>query len=281
MLGFLKFVMICFTIWMMSIPTNGNIIIPIVFGGYLCVIFLRDSISLYQEMYYNHRYVETNKTYDSNWGWNDDYYSYNTPADHVRTVNTYTTLGPTTYHRRNRSVFSYTDTTAQDIFKEFSKPQNIQSCELVSEPKSRIPWRKTKVKVIKVPKHEETPTTVTEVKTSKAEYIMMENNSTLSDTKISIYEAIISVLNKEQITPTERYYLLQVIPYVDIYQGTVIIYIDKPLIETQKIKEEWINKVEIEKAVKEKLGTSIVEITFADITTPSLLNFYFKEYVKA
>ena len=74
---------------------------------------------------------------------------------------------------------------------------------------------------------------------------------------------------------------MQAIPNVDIYQGTVIVYIDKPLLKTQNIKEEWINKGSIENSIKTKLGTSLVEVTFADVHTPSLLNYYFIEHAKA
>lgn len=283
MLGFCKFILLCITCWLVSIPTQNGLTIPIIFGGYIFLTGLRDGYGLWKEMANNHRYVITKNPHRGSidtWGY--DYYDYNTPSTHTLvTSNIPTSTEYTPSKRKKRSVFSYGENTAQDIFKELSKTNNVQSCELVSEPKTIIPWRRTKTKYVEVPRKTTVEEETTQPKPVSKEYIMLENTPELSETKDKVYKAIIEELNKLKISPTERYTLLQAIPNVDIYQGTVIVYIDKPLLGTQNIKEEWINKGSIENSIKTKLGTSLVEVTFADVHTPSLLNYYFTEHAKA
>ena len=159
----------------------------------------------------------------------------------------------------------------------------MESCELVSEPKQFLPWRKRKVKEVIVPTHntkteETTPTTTMQ---SDKEYMMLENCSTLSETKQKVYDAILEVFNRHTLQATDMYVLLQSIPFIDIYQGTISIYVDNKLFDTQHLNANLINQEAIIGAIKQKLETSLVEINFVDFKTTTLLNYFFEKNGKA
>ena len=279
MLTFFKFITFCITCWLISFPIEGNDIVLTIFASIIFLNLGKDAWRGWVSMIDNGQYVYSTKSSSNidDWSWHDDgYYGYNNVQTDGKT-HVYTTTPNTAYSRRNRSVFPKEE-SAKDIFKSLTKPKNVESCELVSEPKQFLPWRKTKVKEIIVPTHtttEETTTTTSE--STDKEYMMLENCSVLSDTKKKVYDAILDVFSRHTLQETGLYVLLQSIPYIDIYQGTITIYIDSKLFDTQHLNKNLINKEVIINAIKQKLETSLVEVNFVDLKTTTLLNYFFEK----
>lgn len=284
MLTLFKFIIFCITCWFISLPSMGNDIVLKIFAGIIFLNLGKDAWYGWISMIDNGQYIYSTKTSSNidDWSWHDDgYYGYNNVQTDGKT-HIYTTTPSTAYSRRNRSVFPKED-SAKDIFKTMVKPKNVESCELVSEPEQFLPWRKRKVKEVIVPTHttkteETTPTTSMQ---SDKEYMMLENCSTLSETKQKVYDAILEVFNRHTLQATDMYVLLQSIPFIDIYQGTISIYVDTKLFDTQHLNANLINQEAIIGAIKQKLETSLVEINFVDFKTTTLLNYFFEKNGKA
>ena len=284
MLTLFKFIIFCITCWFISLPSMGNDIVLKIFAGIIFLNLGKDAWYGWISMIDNGQYIYSTKTSSNidDWSWHDDgYYGYNNVQTDGKT-HIYTTTPSTAYSRRNRSVFPKED-SAKDIFKTMVKPKNVESCELVSEPEQFLPWRKRKVKEVIVPTHttkteETTPTTSMQ---SDKEYMMLENCSTLSETKQKVYDAILEVFNRHTLQATDMYVLLQSIPFIDIYQGTISIYVDTKLFYTQHLNANLINQEAIIGAIKQKLETSLVEINFVDFKTTTLLNYFFEKNGKA
>lgn len=284
MLTLFKFIIFCITCWFISLPSMGNDIVLKIFAGIIFLNLGKDAWYGWISMIDNGQYIYSTKTSSNidDWSWHDDgYYGYNNVQTDGKT-HIYTTTPSTSYSRRNRSVLPKED-SAKDIFETMVKPKNVESCELVSEPKQFLPWRKRKVKEVIVPTHttkteETTPTTSMQ---SDKEYMMLENCSTLSETKQKVYDAILEVFNRHTLQATDMYVLLQSIPFIDIYQGTISIYVDTKLFDTQHLNANLINQEAIIGAIKQKLETSLVEINFVDFKTTTLLNYFFEKNGKA
>ena len=280
MLTLFKFIIFCITCWFISLPSMGNDIVLKIFAGIIFLNLGKDAWYGWISMIDNGQYIYSTKTSSNidDWSWHDDgYYGYNNVQTDGKT-HIYTTTPSTAYSRRNRSVFPKED-SAKDIFKTMVKPKNVESCELVSDPEQFLPWRKRKVKEVIVPTHttkteETTPTTSMQ---SDKEYMMLENCSTLSETKQKVYDAILEVFNRHTLQATDMYVLLQSIPFIDIYQGTISIYVDNKLFDTQHLNANLINQEAIIGAIKQKLETSLIEINFVDFKTTTLLNYFFEK----
>lgn len=110
-----------------------------------------------------------------------------------------------------------------------------------------------------------------------SEVIMINNNDKLDNIKTSVYEVIIKTLGKYKLSPNERYALLQSFYYIDICPMSVVIYIDKFILEKAHLNETHLHADELVDKIRDVLYCPNMDVTFVDLKCVNLLNFYLKK----
>lgn len=109
------------------------------------------------------------------------------------------------------------------------------------------------------------------------EVIMINNDDKLDNIKTSVYEVIIKTLDKYKLSPNERYALLQSFYYIDICPMSVVIYIDKFILEKAHLNESHLHADELVDKIRDVLYCPNMDVTFVDLKCVNLLNFYLKK----
>lgn len=134
----------------------------------------------------------------------------------------------------------------------------------------------SKSALIEKPKPSFAKVTVPEKKTKviKSDCIFVNNGDVLSKEQESVYRVLYKMLNKQELTPNQRYALLQSIFYVDIFSMSVIIYVDKKILNRSGLNETHLQKEIITKWVKKVLHDEDINVIFEDVGYTSLINYY-------
>lgn len=107
--------------------------------------------------------------------------------------------------------------------------------------------------------------------------IMIINDSKLDNIKKTVYEVIIKTLDKYKLSPNERYALLQSFYYIDICPMSVVIYIDKFILEKAHLNESYLHADELVDKIRDALYCPNMDVMFIDLNCVNLLNFYLKK----
>lgn len=106
--------------------------------------------------------------------------------------------------------------------------------------------------------------------------IMIVNDDKIDDIKKSVYDVIIKTLNKYTLSPNERYALLQSFYYIDICPMSIVIYVDKFILEKAHLSEDDLHKDELVDKIRDVLYCPNMDINFVNLECVNLLNYYLK-----
>lgn len=110
-----------------------------------------------------------------------------------------------------------------------------------------------------------------------SEVIMVINDDKIDNIKKTVYDVIIKTLDKYKLSPNERYALLQSFYYIDICPLSVVIYIDKFILEKAHLNESHLHADELVDKIRDVLYCPNMDVTFVDLKCINLLNFYLKK----
>ena len=110
-----------------------------------------------------------------------------------------------------------------------------------------------------------------------SEVIMVINDDKIDNIKKTVYDVIIKTLDKYKLSPNERYALLQSFYYIDICPMSVVIYIDKFILEKAHLNVSHLHEDELVDKIRDVLYCPNMDVTFIDLNHVNLLNYYLKK----
>ena len=90
----------------------------------------------------------------------------------------------------------------------------------------------------------------------------------------SVYRVLYRMLGRQNLTVNQKYALLQSIFYVDIFSMSVVIYVDRNILERSGLNDSHLQKDIVTKWIKKILHDEEINVIFEDIGYTSLLNYY-------
>lgn len=200
-------------------------------------------------------------------------------SSHINYNRYYGLCGVNKTYNINESDFSYLNSYTTS---EISKPKIIKNIEATMNLKEKnfvefIGDKKICEYTSKLNKKFAEPKKKAKETVSKfsgSNVLMIKNEETVDGVDKLVYDAIIEVLDKKQLTPNERYALLQSFYYVDTMPLIIVIYIDNFILEKAHLSESDLSKDEITENIKKKLKSEHIVIEFTDLKAVNLLNYY-------
>lgn len=112
------------------------------------------------------------------------------------------------------------------------------------------------------------------LKTNDKGTCIFVSNKELSKQQETVYRVLYKMFKKQNLQPNQLYALLQSIFYVDIFSSSVIIYVDKTLLDRAKLTEENLQIELVTKWVKKVLHDEELNVIFEEMSYNTLLNYY-------